>query len=570
MIELKETYQVMRHKTITLVIALANKIINELNFVEIINRSVNWDANHWFLSPGQLAKALVLSTFTDMRSPLTHLQERLSAIDLSYLLGCEPDEHSVNAFNVGRTLDRIGDSDYSRSYETMTLTALQKYNIPTERIHADTTTVSFYGEYDISTMKLTPEEKQELLRIEQGYNKDGRPNSHQVLVGQLVNETGIPLVNSTMDGSTSDVEWNRQALDYFERLKQHGFKEGLYVADSKLVTSALVTRMNSAANRVSFVSRCPANFANKLEHRTIERAYVANNWESLGQLGSGKKASSYRGISFTDHICGSQMRLLVLESSSLVAQTNQLLEKEEAKLAPLIQELEKKEFACQADAEKEYIRFKKLKNLQLFEFTEAIEKHTHEKWPRGRRSASTRPTVTETYRIQIEQITHNEEACRKFISNKSCFVLISNVTDETITNSELLGIYKGQHVVENSFRHLKGPNLASAIFLKNPKRVEALMMLLTFALLIRAIIQHRMRDGLKKHQEESDEIIFAGWAGKPLERPTFKLLYEHSINCYFERESFCEYTFQWPDVQTKELVVPLLKLMGLTVAELLQ
>jgi transposase len=505
-----------------------------------------------------------------MRSPLTHLQERLSSMDLSYLLSCKSDEPNVNAFNVGRALDRIGKSDYSRSYETMALTALHKYNIPTERIHADTTTISFYGEYDVSAMKLTSEEEQELLRIEQGYNKDGRPQSRQVLVGQLVTETGIPIVNSTMDGSTSDVEWNKHALDYFESLKKHGFQEGIYVADSKLVTSALVTRMNSASQRVSFVSRCPGNFSNKLEEKMIERAYSANTWEHLGQLGSGKKSSSYRGISFTEHICGGHMRLLVLESSSLASKATQLLEKEEAKLAPLIKDLEKKEFACIADAEKEYNRFKKMKQLQLFECTKVIDKHIQEKWPRGRRSASSRPTVTETYRIRIQQVTHNEEACRKFISNKSCFVLISNVTDETITDSQLLGIYKGQHVVENSFRHLKEPNVASVIYLKNPKRVEALMMLLTFALLIRAIIQHRMRDGLKQHQSESEEIIFAGWAGKPLERPTFKLLYEHSINCYFEREKFCEYKFEWPDVKTKELVVPLLKLMGLTVAELLQ
>ena len=106
-----EKMQVAKRKTISLVMGLANKIINELGFVETINESADWDKSHWGISPGQLAKALVLATFTDMRVPLTHLQERLIGYDLTHLIGYEAGEHDINAFNVGRALERIGEKD---------------------------------------------------------------------------------------------------------------------------------------------------------------------------------------------------------------------------------------------------------------------------------------------------------------------------------------------------------------------------------------------------------------------------------------------------------------------------
>ena len=134
-----------------------------------------------------------------------------------------------------------------------------------------------------------------------------------------------------------------------------------------------------------------------------------------------------------------------------------------------------------------------------------------------------------------------------------------------------MGIYKGQQVVENSFRLLKEPKLASVIYLKNPARIQVLTMLLTFSLLIRAIIQYRMREGLKQFNEENPGVVLkVGWQGKPLLNPTFKLLYEHSINCFFEKEEPGKYSFSWYNRQTEYRVSTLLKLMGISIYDLLE
>ena len=139
-----------------------------------------------------------------------------------------------------------------------------------------------------------------------------------------------------------------------------------------------------------------------------------------------------------------------------------------------------------------------------------------------------------------------------------------------MSSEELLKTYKGQHVVENSFRQLKSPQLASVIYLQNPYRIKGLSVLLHISLLIRALIQFRLREGLRIHKEErSNESINAGWSGRPLENPTFKLLYEHTVNCRFESCIPAEYTFSWPSEKTKNKVLPLLTLLGFSLFDIL-
>jgi transposase len=341
-------------KIIPLVIALANEMMNKLNVVGQINERVSWNESHQVVSPGNLIKALVLSTFTDMRIPLTHLEERLYPLDMAYLLGVPIEEGAVNESNVGRALQALGEADHEGIGETIALSAIQQYNVPVSRTHSDTTTLSFSGEYDIERMNLTAKEQESMLRIEHGYNKDGRPKDNQVVLGQLVTDTGIPLASKVMDGATSDIEWNKKALEYLAKIQKGGFKYGIYVADSKLVTHELVSQMNAPETHISFVSRCPANFDEKLEARMIKRAYESNEWNEMGAVGTGKKASTYMGQSFIETVCGHPVRLLVLESSALAEKSRHSLANKREQLMPLVKKTEQKNFACRADAEKEF------------------------------------------------------------------------------------------------------------------------------------------------------------------------------------------------------------------------
>ena len=124
----------------------------------------------------------------------------------------------------------------------------------------------------------------------------------------------------------------------------------------------------------------------------------------------------------------------------------------------------------------------------------------------------------------------------EYLKKASCIVLISNVREEEQEDIELVQIYKGQQVVENSFRELKSSSMASVIYLKNSERIKALSMLLSLSHLIRSIIQYQMREGLKEFNNENPGVkLRAGWGGRTLENPTYRLLYEHSVYFFFDQ-----------------------------------
>jgi hypothetical protein len=60
-----------------------------------------------------------------------------------------------------------------------------------------------------------------------------------------------------------------EAVKYASELVACGFKEGIYVADRKLVTKELVAAMNDAERGLRFVSRRSANFGDSNERENI-------------------------------------------------------------------------------------------------------------------------------------------------------------------------------------------------------------------------------------------------------------------------------------------------------------
>ena len=558
-----------RRISLPLIMAIANHILKEIGFVEQLNARLSWDRSQWQLSPGMLAKAMVLATFTDMRAPLVHVSARFTGLDTEYLFGDGVNSNDINEYNLGQMLDRLSEQDCNELYRTLALTVVTLYRIIVNRLHADTTTISFYGEYDFDLNQLSEAEQAAVLAIDRGYNKDGRPQCNQVVVGQIVNEDGILLASDTLDGHTSDIDWNRRAIDYVRAIQENLSQAGVFVADSKLICEEHFRNLMQPASRVTFVSRCPANFAGKLESRLIEQAYARNQWQPLGQFHDGKAASQYEAVGFTADVFGFATRLLVIRSSSLAAKVDQQIAKERLGAAELAAELEKKSFKCLPDVEAEWQRFCQNRKTRLFIGQYQVETVVEDKWPRGRRGPDTQPVGTQTsYRIKVTELAENPQQAGLFRQTESCFMLISNV-EAAVSDRDLLGIYKGQQVVENSFQLLKEPCLASVIYLKNENRIRALTMLLDMALLVRSLIQYRMRQGLRTYEAQNPKRpLKAGWGKKKLEAPTFKLLFESCRNNDYLKTGPDTYSFDFHSTDNEFQVTTLLNLLGLGIGDL--
>jgi len=137
-----------KKKSIPFIIALANRILNAIGFVQEIDSTVIWDEKQWEVSPGNLAKALILATFFDMRAPLSRIAERFADVDTEFLFGEGVLPEKLNDDAIGSALDRIAEVNLERFFTALCVTAYSVYKIAFKKLHSDTTSISFYGEYE--------------------------------------------------------------------------------------------------------------------------------------------------------------------------------------------------------------------------------------------------------------------------------------------------------------------------------------------------------------------------------------------------------------------------------------
>ena len=112
---------------------------------------------------------------------------------------------------------------------------------------------------------------------------------------------------------------------------------------------------------------------------------------------------------------------------------------------------------------------------------------------------------------------------KRRVERKSCFILATNQRDEALLSDEnLIKTYKKQQKVERGFRFMKDPLFhASTLYLKSPKRIMALMMIMTLCLLVYSALEYRIRQALKKADQ-----TFPNQAGKETQKPTARWVFQ--------------------------------------------
>ena len=462
---------------IPLILVLANNFLNQLGFVDFINRSVIWDEKQWNVSPGNLAKAIILATFFKVRAPLSRIKNGFNGIDTETLFGKGVLAEHLNDDALARALDRIGEENLESLFSTFALSMYVKFTIPINRLHSDTTSISFYGDYEQC------EDDEDGLQIVRGYNKDHMPECKQVVVGKIVNEHGIAIVNSTMNGNTSDIEWNQKALGLIKDLLGSKLDNTIYIADSKLINLPTLKILMDVNRPIRFISRCPDNFYKKVANQMITKAYEENKWREIGQVSNTKKASLYSTQEFTADVEGDELRFIVVKTSEGKDRAEREVLKQRKLFEEGITDLSKKIFVCEADAEEEWVRFQKdfRKNLHLAHIE--LEKTETPKRPRGNPGKNPLPPVIKTtWKVVVTIDGLDAERLKHLEQGKECFVLITSVPVNELDQEQVLRQYKAQTVVEVQFHLLKQPTLASVIFLKTPSRIDALVMLLNVSL----------------------------------------------------------------------------------------
>src|SRR6516225_9621145 len=95
--------------------------------------------------------------------------------------------------------------------------------------------------------------------------------------------------------------------------------------------------------------------------------------------------------------------------------------------------------------------------------------------------------------------------------------------DRKLSEQALLLAYKGQPVIEKRFEQLKTEFEVAPVFLKEASRIQALLCLYFFVLLVQALLERELRRAMARHQIASLPLYPEGRACR---RPTTPQLIE--------------------------------------------
>ena len=422
--------------------------------------------------------------------------------------------------NVGRVLDRLFETGTQKIFSAVSVSALQNFQLSTEHVHFDTTSVRVYGDYRNAGTEQAP------FQITHGYSKDKRPDLKQFVLSMLCVGADVPIFGRIEDGNASDKTVNHRLLSEISGyLSTHGIEEEafIYVADSALVTEANLEQMGE---RIRFITRLPATY--KECERVILEAVDASHWQEIGRMAETAPTKNRPGASYRVHegaVClyGKPYRAVVVHSSAHDQRRQKRLQRRVTASLEAIQKLaksaQKHRYACRADAEKAA--------------NETIAQHSayhqldvriqeYPRYPRGRpKNNAPRTPIALEYGLKIE-IIEDREALERARKAAGCFVLLSNVAaqnDGGYSAEKILRTYKEQSAIEKNYGFLKDDQIVNALFLKRPERIEALGLILLISLLIWRLIEHTMRRDLAERK-----TTLPGWDDKPTNRPTTYML----------------------------------------------
>ena len=272
-----------------------------------------------------------------------------------------------------------------------------------------------------------------------------------------------------------------------------------------------------------FISRVPAKLKQTKE---ILQNYNKKEFLSLAD-------KNYQAIKYTVEYEGMQQHWILYKSSYAKSREDKTVEKEyqkkQAQESKLFAKLQRTAYFCEADANKALKE--KIANIETVSITskKLITKAKYK--TKGRPKPNATPDHHEYY-WEIETQTNEGYLKQQQEQKSGLFILATN--DMNLSAGELLDEYKSQQRVERGFRFLKSPQfLSDAMFLKSPKRIEAMLMIMTLSLLVYSALEYKIRRELKEQHK-----TFPNQLGKPVQNPTTRWVFEnfHEIQIVFIEE----------------------------------
>jgi transposase len=450
--------------------------------------------------PHAKALGVLLRSIIVEREPIYRQQETaIGFAPAAFGLSAEQMAH-LGDDRIGRALDRLFDADRAALLTAVVLAMGQKFKVRFDRLHNDSTTVSFCGQYRAASGRCL--RGRSAPAITYGFSKDHRPDLKQLLfILTVEGEDGVPVQFRLTDGNASDSTSHIESWNTLRGVA--GRADFLYVADSKLCSRDNMAHIHSAGGR--FVTVMPRSRLEDSEFRKWVQTHIAP-WELVWDRPHPRHSDGPRDAWYVykAELPSAEVWTVVWVFSTLlklhqesrrrrniVAATEQLRALHER----LINARARLRGAAQIDLRVAEIveHYHVARYLRVRRVVR--EEHTFKQNRRGRPGPDMIYRKITRRRYDIEW-TLDDAAVEYDKKSDGMYPLLTN--DRSLTPAQVLFAHKGQPTIEKRFEQIKTVHEIAPVFLKNEGRIEALFTLYFLALLVQALIERELRQAMKR------------------------------------------------------------------------
>lgn len=446
---------------------------------------------------GQVIEVLVANRLTSP-TPLVHVEDWAGTWAVPEVFGI--DAGVLNDDRIGRALDALA-YELDGIVGSVGAKAIASFGIDVSRIHWDMTSISLFGAYT------TTEEG--FVEPRFGHPKDRRPDLKQIQTGLAVAADGaVPVWHHAYDGGAGEVAQVVPAMEALSTLADQ--RRFLMVGDSKLVSYPNLAALVEA--KVTFIAPASKKYVSAATLAACELTaatpvdYVAGRDATKDPQARGR----YRVSEDTMVISGPR-------KSDPALRLRRVFVYSSARAKAAASARDKKLDRARDDLERltRGLGGRHYSTLEAVTDRLAVIARSRRVKAYLRSTVGTDPTTAKpTLSWFFDQGAIDAEA-----ATDGWYALLTNLEPTEADAAEVLRRYKGQEVAERRHGNFKGPIAVAPLFLKNNRRIEALISVICLALLIFALIERTVRLAL------SPAIKLAGlWAGRPA-KPTGALIF---------------------------------------------
>jgi transposase len=476
-------------------------VIDGLGLIHMINARLVPDDQE-VITPGEAVAGMILNGLGFANRPLSLTPQFFASKPLDLLFREGLEAKMFNRFKLGRTLDEAYAYGCDLLFHELALAICAHEGIDLRFNHLDTTSFSLSGEY-------IPECDEQAITITHGYSRDHRPDLKQAVLELMVSQDGgVPFVSKSWDGNTSDSEIFQTRAQALLAAFQHAPSPRYLIADSKLYHEDNATHLRA----LGCITRIPNTIGPVSQ--VITQALTWDTWHPLDETTRDQRLE----------LChdGMAQRWLVVHSQAALARAemtvNEARQREYETIARQLFHLQATRFPTPAAAQG---ALETLAKGWKYHQVDASRLTEHKRYAGKGRPTPKTPLKAVEWQIDAH-VRPEDEALQRQKQGKACFVLGTNICASQLSDTEVIAAYKGQARVEGGFRFLKDPLFfVSSLFVKKPSRVQGLLMVMTLALLVYAVAQHRLRQQLAQHKQTVPNQI-----NQPTTSPTLRWVFQ--------------------------------------------